>query len=161
MFSADLNYTQNIGHENKPNENPTSDQSDLLHSNILNNASTQEGLVQEKTVEPRDSGANISQDLQNTFGAINNSGGEAHIFPNLHPGQHSLEKALANHLVNNTKNEEHHSSNNEKQWISSHLGNSELAHNPTNLAQEIIRAHGIDEQKLKKNLKGKKTHLSR
>ena len=156
MLSAGLNSTQNIVHENEHGLNvaPTFNPQGQIPDNILGNNSSNASLIQEQHGETRESGMNISQDLQNTAITNNDSEGKIHISSNLHPGQHSVEQILAKRLVENTKNEDHHSSNNEKQWLLSHLGSSEQSHHSTNLAQEIIRAHGIDEEKLKKNLKG-------
>ena len=157
ILAPDLNSSVSHIHEKEDDSNDKQGffRQGLFSDNILSNDSSSSGIIPDHQLATEQSESNISQKIQNTLNFLDKHEKELSNSTSLPSGQHSFENSMTNHLTSLSKDEKNHKSlNNEHQWISNHLDNSQLSNNQVNLAQEIIRAHEKDDKNVDDNLKG-------
>ena len=163
MLTPDLNSSISHVHEkeNDSNDKQGFFRQGLFSDNILSNDSSNSAIIHDNKLATEQSQSNISQKIQNTLNFLNKHEEELNNSISLPSEQHSFENSMTNHLTSLRKDHENHKSfNNEHQWISNHLDNSQLSNNQVNLAEEIIRAHEKDDKNIEDNLKGKYEYWS-
>ena len=158
MLSEHMTNSNSEEHEKEHISSDESNSQSTFSENIINNGSSSSVITQEHQVSAAESPLNMSQDLQETAKILNKDRKDLNI--SVHPDEHSFNDSLLTHLMNLTKNKENQNAGqNEHDWLTSHLGNSDHSKNQSNLALEIIQSNGKNAKHIKKNLKSKFMNL--